>query len=397
MINHAQSVTVIVFLLTLFELLGGRSYVDEVLCIFSIIYVLCLLSQNLLIKHDRHAIYLLCVCTIIGFISNMFSGIQRTTFSILVDAISETKILWVFYAAKYYINEITVSTLSVRFWKFAKYYFVIALVCGVISQFVNIGMTESSRYGLEGFSYIFPMSFQYLAFSLVLIALLTSYNELKSPRTFYVIIACSLMLATKSGPLLFGAFFLILAYYFNKHEKLKTKTIVFLGVVVLLLGSFQIETYLTNENAPRYLFIHYSEITANRFFPLGSGFATFGSDQAARDYSPLYYEYGFDSLFGMNPEDSSFLSDTFWPTPVAQFGWIGAILYICIFVNIFKSIKRQTSLNNYQKAFLYAGFSQYMIHAVGSAILSSSAGMLGFIGLAMLLNPYNETEISDEY
>ena len=61
MINHAQSVTIIVFLLALFELLGGRSYVDEVLCIFSIIYVLYLLSQNLLIKHDRHAIYLLCV------------------------------------------------------------------------------------------------------------------------------------------------------------------------------------------------------------------------------------------------------------------------------------------------------------------------------------------------
>ena len=58
MINHAQSVTIIVFLLALFELLGGRSYVDEVLCIFSIIYVLYLLSQNLLIKHDRHAIYI---------------------------------------------------------------------------------------------------------------------------------------------------------------------------------------------------------------------------------------------------------------------------------------------------------------------------------------------------
>lgn len=390
MINHAQSVTIIVFFLALFELLGGRSYVDEVLCIFSIIYVLYLLSQNLLIKHDRHAIYLLCICTMIGFMSNMYSGISRTTFSILIDAISETKILWVFYAAKYYINEKTVSTLTFRYWKFAKYYFIIAIVCGVISQFVNIGMTESSRYGLQGFSYIFPMSFQYLAFSLVLIVFLTSYKNLKHQKLYYVMIAVSLMLATKSGPLLFGVIFLILAYYFNRHAQLKTRTLIFLGIIVVLLGTFQIETYLTNENAPRYLFIQYSGITANRFFPFGSGFATFGSDQAARDYSPLYYEYGFDGLFGMNPDDPSFLSDTFWPTPVAQFGWIGALLYIGIFVNIFKSIKRQTGLNNYQKAFLYAGYGQYMIHAVGSAILSSSAGMLGFIGLAMLMNPYKE-------
>ena len=61
-----------------------------------------------------------------------------------------------------------------------------------------------------------------------------------------------------------------------------------------------------------------------------------------------------------------------------------------IFINIFISIKRQAFLNNYQKAFLYAGYGQYIIHAVGSAILSSSAGMLGFIGLAMIMNPYAE-------
>lgn len=40
--------------------------------------------------------------------------------------------------------------------------------------------------------------------------------------------------------------------------------------------------------------------------------------QAARNYSRLYYQYGFNSLFGMNTRDGSFLSDTFWPMAIGQ-------------------------------------------------------------------------------
>ena len=118
-----------------------------------------------------------------------------------------------------------------------------------------------------------------------------------------------------------------------------------------------------NVNAPRYLFFYYGGKTANTYFPLGSGFATFGSDQAARNYSRLYYQYGFNSLFGMNTEDGSFLSDTFWPMAIGQFGWIGSILYILIYVRIFFSFKWM-DLNLEQKALLYAGYMQYIIHAV---------------------------------
>lgn len=100
---------------------------------------------------------------------------------------------------------------------------------------------------------------------------------------------------------------------------------------------------------PRYLFFYYGGKTANTYFPFGSGFATFGSDQAARNYSRLYYQYGFNSLFGMNTKDGSFLSDTFWPMAIGQFGWIGSILYILIYVRIFFSFKWM-NLNSEQKA-----------------------------------------------
>lgn len=67
------------------------------------------------------------------------------------------------------------------------------------------------------------------------------------------------------------------------------------------------------------------------YFPLGSGLGSFGSEAAARYYSPLYYKYGVDSVYGMSPldygESSNFLVDTFYPI-LAEFGVIGIILYI---------------------------------------------------------------------
>ena len=81
--------------------------------------------------------------------------------------------------------------------------------------------------------------------------------------------------------------------YLKKREELKTSTLVILGVLVLILGTFQIQTYLLNENAPRYLFFYYGGKTANTYFPFGAGFSTFGSDQAARNYSELYFRYGY--------------------------------------------------------------------------------------------------------
>ena len=141
-----------------------------------------------------------------------------------------------------------------------------------------------------------------------------------------------------------------------------------------------------NENAPRYLFFYYGGKTANTYFPFGSGFATFGSDQAARNYSRLYYQYGFNSLFGMNIDDGSFLSDTFWPMAIGQFGWIGSFVYTFIYLRVFSSFKKMR-FNSDQKAFSYASYLQYMIHAIGAAILSTSAGMIGAIALSMIMKP----------
>lgn len=373
-------------LLIYFELRGGRSYFDEGLALVCMSYVTILFLKKRLDATDQMSVMLLFIVIAIGVLSNIMSKLAYSWFSIFVDIISETKFLWTLFAFKYYITSDVYDEMSRVLRPAAKWFCYLAGVFAVISQFVNTGMTGPARYGIKSFRFFFLMSFQFLAVALVAISVLSANEDEKSNKSCYAAICLSLILATKSSPLLFSVMFLFLLIYFKRHELLKTRTIVFIGVLVVLLGAFQIQTYLMNENAPRYLFFYYGGKTANTYFPFGSGFATFGSDQAARNYSQLYYQYGFDRLFGMNIEDGSFLSDTFWPMAIGQFGWIGSFVYVYIYIRVFFSFKKM-KLNTDQKAFSYAMYLQYMIHAIGAAILSTSAGLIGAIALSMIVEP----------
>lgn len=381
----------ILVILIYFEMRGGRSYFDEGLALVCMFYVIMLLLKRRLDSSDQISVFLLIAVIAIGLFSNVMSGLAYSWFSVFVDVISETKFLWTLFAFKYYITSMVYKEMSQMLRLLAKWFCYLAGAFAVISQFINLGMTGSERYGIKSYNFVFSMSFQFLAVALVAIAVLSISKGYKNNRMAYAAVCVGLILATKSSPLLFAVMFVFLLFYFQRRMQLKTRTLVFMAVIILLLGTYQIQTYLMNVNAPRYLFFYYGGKTANTYFPLGSGFATFGSDQAARNYSKLYYQYGFNSLFGMNVKDGSFLSDTFWPMAIGQFGWIGSALYILIYVRIFLSFKRM-KLNAEQKALLYAGYMQYIIHAIGSAILSASAGMIGAIALASVMTPTNECD-----
>lgn len=376
--------------LIFFELAGGRSYFDEFLSLGAVAYLLYLAVSDELSRYDSVSLFILVLVAFLGLCSNVTSGISRSISSVAIDLIAETKILWVYFAAKYYFRGKTALSFSNMLVPASKIYIVIGFICSLISQFVNIGMTESERYGLQGFSFIFPFSFQFLAVSLLAISVLVT-SEAKSRQRYYLLASISLMLATKSSPLLFGLMFLVLLFYFYRYERLNIFVIAFLFFGIIAVGSYQIQTYLMNVNAPRYLFFLHGAELASQHFPFGTGFATFGSDQAARSYSPLYFQFGFSRLFGLNPEDGSFLSDTFWPMAVGQFGWIGFALFVGLFVRIFLSFKNNRGVQAESKAFLYSALLAYIIHAVGSAILSSSAGMIGFVAMALVNSPTGES------
>lgn len=90
--------------LIFFELAGGRSYFDEFLSLGAIAYLLYLAVSDELSRYDSVSLFILVLVAFLGLCSNVTSGISRSISSVAIDLIAETKILWVYFAAKYYFR-----------------------------------------------------------------------------------------------------------------------------------------------------------------------------------------------------------------------------------------------------------------------------------------------------
>lgn len=74
------------------------------------------------------------------------------------------------------------------------------------------------------------------------------------------------------------------------------------------------------------------------YFPFGSGLGTFGTNAVAVYYSPLYYKYGLNKVWGLERAHAGFIADTFYPT-LAQFGIVGVVLFVLFWMRRWQNVK----------------------------------------------------------
>ena len=92
----------------------------------------------------------------------------------------------------------------------------------------------------------------------------------------------------------------------------------------------------------------------------------------------------------MSATDTSFLNDNYYPMLLGQIGIIGTIIVIFMLINIFKRVntmKKEPLLN---KVYAITIIIYLVIHSLGSALLTSSTGVLAAIILALLINANSE-------
>jgi hypothetical protein len=81
-------------------------------------------------------------------------------------------------------------------------------------------------------------------------------------------------------------------------------------------------------DAARLLLYRGSVTVAADHFPLGAGLGRYGSWMSTVEYSPLYYDLGFDRVWGLSPSHSAFVTDTFWPQILGEVGLFGLLAYL---------------------------------------------------------------------
>jgi len=87
--------------------------------------------------------------------------------------------------------------------------------------------------------------------------------------------------------------------------------------------------------APRTALYVASVAIARDHFPLGAGLGRFGSHMSRETYSPIYPAYGLDQVYGLKPDETIAITDTFWPMILGETGVVGlagALLFFAVLV-----------------------------------------------------------------
>lgn len=260
-----------------------------------------------------------------------------------------------------------------------------------IATFSTIPFVEQTYHNSAGlYMACTHVAFLYLIMSkrekkdilIFLVILIPGFFALKSK--FYAEIVC----------------YLTVLFVFKSKVKISIKTIAVFVVMIVIAIWVNYEKFsnyfiVGEENAQvrTFLYMNSSKILLD-YFPLGTGFGTFGTDASGRYYSPVYHEYDMSWIWGCSPgdygTDHSFFGDTFFPALIGEFGAVGVVLFFLFWVKRWKESKKIDLMS--QKMFLIL-FLYFMVEDVANTAFLGPTSVPGMIALGLILNRYQQNAI----
>lgn len=370
-------------------------YCDEFVAVLMFIYILFILITKKSVEKGFGKIILFCfIVLLIGLLSN-FLSMQQTNYSaVALDIVANFKLPVICIGFIYMLGNRESKEIAKILNLPCKIMIILGFLCSLISLFIDIGMRGQFRFGLWGFNFIFEYANTYALMELfcLIIMFINNISDKNNKCLLYIIFVSVQLALSLKGPALISSILLFALPFFIKNAgKIKKKHIMIIAIFSVMVGTYQIQTYFLNDNAPRAILMKYGIKTANNCFPIGSGFATYGSDMAAKYYSNLYRSYGFNNLYGMNSINYQFLNDNYWPSIVGQFGYIGMVLVLVILFDIFKAIQK-LKVNYRVKSLLLVCYIYVMISSLGNTIFTTSATIIMSIGMILLTKAKYEGE-----
>lgn len=334
-------------------------------------------------RYETASLVLLLVFVAVGLIGNLINQIQGSVWAIGVDLLTCCKFFVAFIGGIILFDED--DRLLEMLQCEAKVLSVLLCALAVISIFVDIGMSGTEvRYGLRPFNFIFYHSsaviWMMVAFTSVLLI------DRKKNFVFIVFSLVVICLTLRSKGICWAAFVVLFALSLGKRNRLSAVQIAACLLAIVYFGFDQFMFYYSGDASERSrgAMLIASVQIAGDYFPIGTGFGTFGSAITATDgyYSPLYYEYGLSTVYGLQPFFTSFITDAFWSTVIAQFGVIGLALFIALLILLYKDIRFRSRREWIAPT---AAFLYIVIGSLGeTAFFSPNSVFVGLVIAALL-------------
>lgn len=142
---------------------------------------------------------------------------------------------------------------------------------------------------------------------------------------------------------------------------------------------------MSNENLARPMMYKTMPKVIADYFPFGPGLGTFGTSASAKTYySPLYYEYKLDQIWGMSENDrGAFNADSFYPS-LAQYGIVGILVFCMFWKRRLKEMNKIIDIKHFKIALL--AFACLAIESAADTSYLSGRGMVYFMLLGLCLS-----------
>lgn len=126
------------------------------------------------------------------------------------------------------------------------------------------------------------------------------------------------------------------------------------------------------------------------YIPFGSGLGSFGTAAAAKEYSPLYFKYHLNEIWGLDPSNPMFLADAFYPT-LAEFGIVGLFFFLWFWKRRLWEANKIPNLIYYRMALMC--ILALALESTADSSYLSGKGMGYFMILALCLNSARKVNV----
>lgn len=299
--------------------LPGFSSIDEVMMGILFVYTFMKYSNRSINRHPRRE-FIVCFSIVAFYTLYSFQYGVNVADSVWLDLMQEIRP---------YIIVFCTWILNPRFTKRQKKWMLGTMIITLFSWIVYHPQTLDAKVEAE-----FPVLGQLAICTGMSWYLFTEDTK----RNRYIALALVLtgMLAPKFK--FIGEVICFIGFVYFVKNKLNFKSpktiiyVVLLVTVILMVTWTRFDTYyvsgLDNDNLARPMTYKTSLQILWDYFPFGSGMGSFACNGAWKYYSPLYYEYHLNEVWGLS-EGGGFICDAYYPT-LAQFGIVG-VFFFCWF------------------------------------------------------------------
>ena len=300
--------------------LPGFSSFDEAMTVLLFVYTLWMYSHNRSINRRPWKEFMVCIGLIAFYtVYSLFFG-ANVAGSVWIDLMQEIRPYTIIFCT---------WILNPRFTKKQKKWMLGTMVLTLFSWILYHPATFESQNAE------FPVLGQLAICTGMSWYLFTKAT--KRNRNIALLLVFTGMLAPKFKFIGEVVCFIAFVFFIKKRLNFKSpKTMIYVALVIaiiLMLTWTRFDAYyvsgLQNEELARPMTYKTSLRILWDYLPFGSGMGSFACNGAWQHYSPLYFKYNLDGIWGLSPSAGGFVCDAYYPT-LAQFGIVG-VFFFCWF------------------------------------------------------------------